>query len=73
MEAKMRIIKYGNLPEYEFECPKCGCIFVAEFHDYATSETRDYITGKIYSSVVYVDCPECGQYNEKRLEEQKDD
>ena len=66
----MRILKHGNMPEYEFTCPRCGCVFVANFNEYSLSEWKDCITHKVIFKFADVYCPECGQYIKRHLEEQ---
>lgn len=67
----MRIIKHGFLPEYAFTCKRCGCEFIAAGNEYSRSDVYDPVTDKVYLDSVYVNCPECSQYNVKRCKGDK--
>lgn len=60
----MKIIKPGAPEVLEklnqtFECPFCGCVFVAKKQDYS----EDYATYFTRCAVVRIaECPECGEY-----------
>lgn len=60
----MKIIRHGSPDVLEklsqkFECPVCGCVFVAQKQEYS----EDYATSFTRCAVVRIaECPECGEY-----------
>ena len=55
----MKIIKPGDPERMEkarqFECPDCGCVFVANISEYM--KTPDYRNG----TLLVCECPTCGR------------
>lgn len=49
----MEILERGTLKTYIFECPECGCIFVAN-----SSEVEYYHTVALIT-LPYMHCPHC--------------
>ena len=59
----MKIIREGKLPELpevEFECEYCGCIFIANSKDYTAYTIQTYTTEPFILGY-FCDCPTCGR------------
>lgn len=54
----MKIIKQGNIPEYNFTCRMCGCEFIAGFNECECYQIKSYDYDLIYLTLT-VECPCC--------------
>ena len=60
----MQIIKHGDIPSWkhtcEFECPECGCEWIAVEDEYIVKDIESFLRGRTIT-VAECDCPECGE------------
>lgn len=68
----MKILKHGNLPDHEFTCNRCGCVFIADYSEYTEIEVTNLYSDKRYIEAVETDCPDCGRHVKKFLHEDVD-
>lgn len=65
----MKIIKEGNLKHpITFECPKCGCQFIAEDDEYTTHDPSLNPITPYDNKYAKVNCPCCGYVITKDLD-----
>ena len=65
----MKIIKEGNLKHpIAFECPKCGCQFIAEDDEYTTHDPSLNPITPYDNKYAKVNCPCCGYIITKDLD-----
>lgn len=63
----MQIIKHGDLnnispwkPTCKFECPECGCEWIAVGDEYIVKDIDSFLRAKNIT-VAECTCPECGE------------